>query len=83
MGEEKRMKFAEALEKVREMCPGYYSLRYEATVFADGVIVSTCSIYTPTYGHTQIVKEDWEGAIRDLQGKMDGVVPNPLDAAPE
>ena len=42
-----------------------------------------CSVYTPEHSHTYPAKENWEAALQDLQDKMDGTLPRPLEGAPE
>ena len=77
------MKFADALAKLRTMTKGYCSIHYEINVHDDGKMFATCSVYTPEHGHTYPAKETWEDALRDLQDKMDGTRPRPLEGAPE
>jgi len=77
------MKFTDALAKLRTMTRGYCSIRYVITVYDDGQIIPECSVYTPEHSHTYPAKENWEAALQDLQDKMDGTLPRPLEGAPE
>lgn len=77
------MKFTEALEKLRRMTRGYCSICYSITVYDDGTMVPGCAVYTPEHGHTYPVRLTWEDALQDLQDKMEGTMPRPLEGAPE
>lgn len=77
------MKFTEALGKLRSMSNGYCSMNYSLTVYDDGRMASTCSVYTPEHGHTFPTKETWEDALKDLEGKMASTQLDPLEGAPE
>ena len=77
------MTFTEALAKLRTMTKGYCSMNYSLTVYDDGQMVPTCSVYTPEHSHTFPAKETWEDALQDLQDKIDGKRKDPLEGAPE
>lgn len=77
------MKFTDALAKLRSMTKGYCSMYYTLTVYDDGRMEPNCSVYTPEHSHTSPPKETWEAALQDLQDKMDGTKPRPLEGAPE
>ena len=77
------MKFNDALAQLRHMEPGYCSMRYVIMIHGDGSIVPECSVYTPRHLHTYPARLTWEEALRDLQDKMDGTLPRPLEGAPE
>lgn len=77
------MKFTDALAKLRTMTKGYCSINYTITVHDDGSLVPQCSVYTPEHSHTYPPKETWENTLQDLQDKMDGTMPRPLEGAPE
>lgn len=77
------MKFTEALEKLRSMSKGYCSMNYSLTVYDDGNMSPTCSVYAPEHGHSFPAKETWEDALQDLQDKINATERDPLEGAPE